>query len=83
MTEASAGLNRLAVTTSAGESIPVGEGFARWVSLTREADTRSRHIYFNGNGAAGHLTILLLWTAFGLGAIVIGHHTSIRFAAAR
>lgn len=52
MTEASAGLNRLAVTTSAGESIPVGEGFARWVSLTREADTRARHIYFIGNGAS-------------------------------
>jgi D-sedoheptulose 7-phosphate isomerase len=52
LTEASAGLNRLAVTTSAGESIPVGEGFARWVSLTREADTRARHIYFIGNGAS-------------------------------
>jgi D-sedoheptulose 7-phosphate isomerase len=52
LSEASAGLNRLTVTTSAGETIPVGEGFARWVSLTREADRRARHIYFIGNGAS-------------------------------
>jgi D-sedoheptulose 7-phosphate isomerase len=52
LTEASAGLSRLAVTTSAGETIPVGEGFARWVSLTREAAKRARHIYFIGNGAS-------------------------------
>jgi D-sedoheptulose 7-phosphate isomerase len=52
LTEASAGLNRLAVTTADGEAIPIGEGFARWVSLTREADGAAGHIYFIGNGAS-------------------------------
>jgi D-sedoheptulose 7-phosphate isomerase len=52
LTEASAGLSRLAVNTLTGEAIPVGDGFARWVSLTREGELRARHIYFIGNGAS-------------------------------
>jgi hypothetical protein len=37
--------------------------------------------YFGGAGAAAHLTVLIAWTVAGMGAIVVGHHAPIRFAA--
>jgi hypothetical protein len=37
--------------------------------------------YFHGDGAGSHLTVLLVWTLLGFAAIVIGHHSPIRFAA--
>lgn len=52
LTEASAGLNQLAVTALTGEMLPVADGFARWVSITRDVQSRGHHIYFIGNGAS-------------------------------
>jgi len=52
LTEASAGLNQLAVTSSTGDVLPVVEGFARWVAITRDVQMRAQHIYFVGNGAS-------------------------------
>jgi hypothetical protein len=54
-----------------GQALPPGAG----ANLLRST------AYFNGNGAAGHLTVLALWSAFGLTAIVVGHLSPIRFAA--
>jgi hypothetical protein len=54
-----------------GQWLPPGAG----VGLLRST------AYFGDHGAAGHLVVLLLWTGIGLGAIVAGHHTSVRFAA--
>jgi len=39
--------------------------------------------YFGGHGAAGHLTVLIVWTVLGLAAIAAGHHAPVRFAARR
>lgn len=54
-----------------GQALPPGAG----ANLLRST------AYFHGNGAAGHLTVLALWSAFGLTAIVVGHLSPIRFAA--
>jgi hypothetical protein len=76
--------NPFSGVTSAPELLPdAAHHIGQWLPPGAGANLLRSTAYFNGNGAAGHLTILLLWTAFGLGAIVIGHHTSIRFAAAR
>jgi hypothetical protein len=53
-----------------GQRLPPGAG----------ADLLRSTAYFGGNGAAGHLTVILSWIAFGLGAVVVGQHTSRRFA---
>jgi D-sedoheptulose 7-phosphate isomerase len=50
--EAAAGLRTLAVTTSDGASLPLAEGFRRWVELAHEGAVRGHHIYFVGNGAS-------------------------------
>jgi D-sedoheptulose 7-phosphate isomerase len=52
LTEASAGLTQLSVTTPTGEALATGEGFARWVAITRDVHVRAQHIYFIGNGAS-------------------------------
>jgi hypothetical protein len=70
--------NPFSGVTSAPELLPDAvRHIGQWLPPGAGANLLRSTAYFNGNGAAGHLTILLLWTAFGLGAIVIGHHTSI------
>jgi hypothetical protein len=54
-----------------GQWLPPGAG----VNLLRST------AYFGGHGAAGHIVVLLLWSVFGLTAIVVGHHTWAGFAA--
>jgi hypothetical protein len=54
-----------------GQWVPPGAG----ASLLRST------AYFHGNGAAGHLVVLILWTLAGAGAVFLGHHSSPRFAA--
>jgi len=54
-----------------GQALPPGAG----ANLLRST------AYFDGHRAAGHLAVLVTWAALGLAAIVIGQHTSIRFAA--
>jgi D-sedoheptulose 7-phosphate isomerase len=49
---ASAGLADLTVTDGDGLPIPPAEGFSRWVSITRDGQTRRQHLYFVGNGAS-------------------------------
>ena len=56
-----------------GQCLPPGAG----ASLLRST------AYFGGHGAAGHLTVLIIWTLLGLAAIVAGHHAPFRFAASR
>jgi hypothetical protein len=56
-----------------GEILPPGAGANLLRSVT----------YFDGNGAGGYLTVLLAWAAFGVLAIIGGHHTFTGFAARR
>ena len=46
-----------------GQSLPPGAG----ANLLRST------AYFGGHGAGGHLAVLLVWTALGLGSVVVGH----------
>ena len=52
MSAASAGLHDLTVTTAGGRALAAAEGFARWVRLTHEGQTRGQHLYLAGNGAS-------------------------------
>jgi len=45
------------------------------------SESVARSTYFDGNGAAGHLRVLIAWTVLGFAAIILGHHSPIRFAA--
>lgn len=54
-----------------GQLLPPGAG----ANLLRSA------AYFNGNAATPHVAVLLTWIALGFAAIIVGHHSSIRFAA--
>ena len=49
---ASAGLLELTVTSADGSALAVEEGFARWVQITRDGQTRGQHLYLAGNGAS-------------------------------
>lgn len=53
-----------------GQALPPGAG----ANLLRST------AYFDGHGAAAHLTVLITWTVLGCAAVVLGHHTPI-FAA--
>jgi D-sedoheptulose 7-phosphate isomerase len=50
--EAAAGLGKLVATTHGGGTLPTGEGFLRWIALTRDVQERDQHLYFAGNGAS-------------------------------
>jgi hypothetical protein len=74
--------NPFAGVTSAPQLLPGWvDHLGQWLPPGAGANLLRSTAYFNGNGVAGHLAVLLLWTAFGLGGIVVGHHTSTRFAA--
>jgi D-sedoheptulose 7-phosphate isomerase len=49
---ASAGLLELTVTGADGRALAVEDGFARWVQITRDGQTRGQHLYLAGNGAS-------------------------------
>jgi D-sedoheptulose 7-phosphate isomerase len=46
------GLLALAVTDRDGTALPAGEGFARWVALTRAVHDRDGSLYLIGNGGS-------------------------------
>jgi type IV secretory pathway TrbD component len=74
--------NPFAGVTSAPQLLPDWvDQLGQWLPPGAGANLLRSTAYFNGNGAAGHLVVLLLWTAFGISANVVGHHTSTRFAA--
>jgi len=52
LSAASAGLHDLTVTAADGKMLATAEGFARWVRITREGQTRGQHLYLAGNGAS-------------------------------
>jgi D-sedoheptulose 7-phosphate isomerase len=58
LASAAAGLAGLTVTDGRSCPLAIGEGFARWVEITRVANEAGRHLYLVGNGAsammAGH-----------------------------
>ena len=52
LSTASAALAELAVTGADGAAMATADGFARWVQITRDGETRGQHLYLVGNGAS-------------------------------
>jgi hypothetical protein len=75
--------NPFSGATSAPQLLPTAVGdIGQWLPPGAGANLLRSTAYFNGNGAGGHLIVLVAWTALGLAAIIVGHHAPIRFAAA-
>ena len=73
--------NPFSGVTSAPDLLPGPvHDLGQWLPPGAGANLLRSTAYFGGNGAAGHLTIILLWVAFGLAAVAVGQHTSTRFA---
>ncbi len=76
--------NPFSGATSAPELLPAPIGtIGQWLPPGAGANLIRSTAYFGGHGAAGHLTVLLVWIAFGLTAVAVGHHAPVRFAARR
>jgi hypothetical protein len=74
--------NPFSGVTSAPDLLPSGvRDIGQWLPPGAGANLLRSTAYFDGNGAKSHLAVLVAWTVFGLVAVVIGHHTSPRFAA--
>jgi hypothetical protein len=76
--------NPFSGATSAPELLPAPAGaLGQWLPPGAGASLLRSTAYFGGHGAAGHLTVLIVWIAAGLAAILAGHHAPVRFAARR
>lgn len=76
--------NPFSGVTSAPELLPAPAGtIGQWLPPGAGAELLRSTAYFGGHGAAGHLTVLIVWAVLGLAAIAVGHHTPVRFAARR
>jgi hypothetical protein len=66
--------NPFSAATSAPQLLPAAVGhIGQWLPPGASASLLRSTAYFNGNGAAGHLSVLIIWTALGLAAIFAGH----------
>jgi hypothetical protein len=76
--------NPFSGVTSAPELLPAPVGtIGQWLPPGAGANLLRSTAYFNGHGASGHLTVLIVWIVLGLAAIAVGHHAPVRFAARR
>ena len=76
--------NPFSGATSAPELLPTPVGtIGQWLPPGAGASLLRSTAYFNGHGASGHLTVLIVWIVLGLAAIAAGHHVPVRFAARR
>jgi len=74
--------NPFSGVTSAPQLLPTAVDYiGQWLPPGAGANLLRSTAYFHGHGAAGHLTVLVAWTVFGIGAVILGHHGPIRFAA--
>jgi hypothetical protein len=76
--------NPFSGVTSAPQLLPAPVGLiGQWLPPGAAANLLRSTAYFNGNGASGHLAVLIIWSVLGIAAIVAGHHAPIPFAARR
>jgi hypothetical protein len=74
--------NPFSGVTSAPQLLPTAVDYiGQWLPPGAGANLLRSTAYFNGNGAAGHLSVLIIWAVLGLAAIFVGHHAPFRFAA--
>jgi hypothetical protein len=75
--------NPFSGVTSAPQLLPNAvDHIGQWLPPGAGANLLRSTAYFQGNGAAGHLGVLVVWIVAGFAAIALGHHAPIRFAAA-
>ena len=76
--------NPFSGVTSAPELLPAPVGaIGQWLPPGAGANLLRSTAYFNGHGASGHITVLVVWIVLGLAAIAVGHHAPVGFAARR
>jgi len=74
--------NAFSGATSAPQLLPAAAGrIGQWLPAGAGGNLLRSTAYFNGNGAAGHLSVLIIWSVLGLAAIVAGQRFRSRFAA--
>jgi hypothetical protein len=71
--------NAFSAATSAPQLLPAAAGhIGQWLPPGAGGNLLRSTAYFNGNGAAGHLIVLIIWSVLGLAAVFAGQ----RFRAA-
>jgi hypothetical protein len=76
--------NAFSGNTSAPQLLPAAaDHIGQWFPPGAAANLLRSTAYFNGNGASGHVYVLITWSVIGLAGIVVGHHAPVRFAAQR
>jgi hypothetical protein len=74
--------NPISAATSAPELLPTAVGrIGQWLPPGAGASLLRSTAYFHGNGAAGHLAVLIIWCVLGLAAVFAGQRFPSRFAA--
>src|SRR6185312_16651261 len=70
--------NPVSGASSAPELMPAAANhLGQWLPPGAAASLLRSTTYFDGNGAAPHLGVLIAWALGGAVAIVLGHHTSL------
>ncbi|MFF4895461.1 hypothetical protein [Streptomyces sp. NPDC001068] len=67
--------NPFAGSTSAPELLPTAvHDIGQWLPPGAGASLVRGTAYFDGNGSAAHVAVLVLWSVLGLTAVLFGHH---------
>jgi hypothetical protein len=76
--------NAFSGNTSAPQLLPTAaDHIGQWFPPGAAANLLRSTAYFSGNGASGHIYVLITWSVLGIVTIVVGHHAPVRFAAMR
>jgi hypothetical protein len=76
--------NAFSGNTTAPQLLPAAvDHIGQWLPPGAAGNLLRSTAFFNGNGASGHLWVLIAWSVVGLAAIVLGHHAPARFPAQR
>jgi hypothetical protein len=74
--------NAFSAATSAPQLLAAVVGhIGQWLPAGAGGNLLRSTAYFNGNGAAGHLSVLIIWCVLGLAAVFAGQRFQFRFAA--
>ncbi len=74
--------NAFSAASSAPQLLPAAVGhIGQWLPAGAGGNLLRSTAYFNGNGAAGHLIVLIIWSVLGLAAVFAGQRFPFRFAA--
>ena len=76
--------NAFSAATSAPQLLPAAAGrIGQWLPPGASGNLLRSTAYFNGNGAAGHLIVLIIWSVLGLAAIFAGQRFRVAAGPAR